>query len=536
MSVQTYPTRTGGGLNWVTGDGNGLGRPDGRTMPLPDGRPTVARPYKIATFGDSRANSSSGGSAIEVGFSGVSATYKNPARVGAWVECSLADSELAYNFGVSGDVASGWASSSRTSGKTITALKDYAPDVVLIQYGINDYISGTASATVAGYLTALIAWCLGFGAKVIFEATNIAASASYGASASTKLAATLAGNELVRTFCLGFPGRVCYVDNNSWLADGTGYLSSTYSGDGTHFNNNGAMLAGAAIARAARSILPPRDALAFSCGDPSAPNMIPWGGTGPTMYTVSAIGTVTLSTPTWNIDPVTGEPYAECTMTCGALAGGFAQGRLEIHAAGISGATPTIPVLVGDRLQGSARIVTDDGAGGLAQYQTLTMRQRLYSDTKYSDFGTVAGAAASSLLANVNGRILTPTITTATASVGISAVGSGQGFPLQIIVEFNAVSQVCRLRVYSPSLRCVNPRQMPYTLTLTASPMTYTNSTGRDQDVIITGGTVTSITFNRSGATPITTGLTTGMLRLAHGDGFTLTYSAGTPVLTLVPR
>ena len=505
-------------------------------MALPDGRPTIARPYRMAAFGDSRVNTPSAGSQPEIGFSGVSAVNKSSTRTSAWLEGSLADTELSYNFGVSGDTAALWASSSRSSGKTITALRGFAPDVVYIQYGINDYIAGTSAATVAGYLKALIAWCLGFGAKVVFEATNIASSANYGASASTKLAATLAGNELMRTFCAGFPGRVAYVDNNSWLADGTGYLSTTYSADGTHFNIDGAQKAGATIAAAARSILPPRDALAFSRVDLSAPNFIPWGDTGPTMYTGSNVGTVSFSAPTWNVDSSTGEPYAECTMTCSVLAGGYAQGVFEIHAAGVSGATPTIPILVGDRLQGSARIVTDDGAGGLAQYQTFTFRQRLYSDSKYSESGGIAGAATTSKLANVSGRFFTATITTATASAGISSPALGAGFPLQCLVEFNAVAQVCRVRVYSPAIRCVNPVQMPYALTLTASPMTYTNSTGRDQDVIITGGTVTSITFNRSGATPVTTGLTTGMIRLAHGDGFTLTYSAGTPVLTLIPR
>lgn len=523
---------------WADEAGAALVRPDGTlSAPLP-GIVAVAKPYRMASFGDSRSNAHSGGSAVDIDFAGASSANKINSKTVTWLEAVLGDTEFRYNFGVSGDTAAGWDAAARTSGKTIAALRDYAPDLVYIQHGINSYIAGTSTPAIVADLQELIAACLSFGAKVVFESTFPVSAASYGASAASKLAETLAGNALMRTYCAGFPGRVAYVDNTAALIDETGYLGSTYSTDGVHLNIDGAMFCAVAVAAAARTLLPERKALTYSRSDRPAPNLVQWAGSGPAMYTATESGTFTFSTPTWNIDAVTGEPYAECTMTCTVLASGVSRARFEVHATGISGGSPAVPIYVGDRLQGSARVVIDNGAGSPSGAQSFTFRLRNYADAKFADIGGPQVTLTTSKLVDPRGRMFTPAIVTAIASAAITAPAVGAGLSLQVILEFNAVGQAARIRLYAPCVRVVNMAAMPASVTLTASPMTYTNASGGEQDVVINanGGTVTGLTFNRSGAAGIATGLTGGVFRLGIGDGFTLTYSAGTPVITAVAR
>jgi len=72
----------------------------------------------------------------------------------------------------------------------------------------------------------------------------------------------------------------------------------------------------------------------------------------------------------------------------------------------------------------------------------------------------------------------------------------------------------------------------PTTPTVTASPYTYTNGSGRDEEVIVSGGTVTQIVFNRGG--PIATLPTSGMFRLAPQDKLVISYSSA-PTVVVVP-
>jgi len=72
----------------------------------------------------------------------------------------------------------------------------------------------------------------------------------------------------------------------------------------------------------------------------------------------------------------------------------------------------------------------------------------------------------------------------------------------------------------------------PTTPTVTASPYTYTNGSGRDEEVIVNGGAVTQIVFNRGG--PIATLPTSGMFRLAPQDKLVISYSSA-PTVTVVP-
>lgn len=66
------------------------------------------------------------------------------------------------------------------------------------------------------------------------------------------------------------------------------------------------------------------------------------------------------------------------------------------------------------------------------------------------------------------------------------------------------------------------------------SPFTYVNNDTFDEDVIVTGGAVTKIEFNR-GTSFIDCGFQTGIVRLSIGDAIRITYTSG-PTITKVPR
>lgn len=77
-------------------------------------------------------------------------------------------------------------------------------------------------------------------------------------------------------------------------------------------------------------------------------------------------------------------------------------------------------------------------------------------------------------------------------------------------------------------------KKAPVGLTLTGSPFTYTNGSGLDEEVIIRGGTVTQIVFDRDG--PVTTLPVSGMFRLAPQDKLIISYdSADPPTVVRVP-
>lgn len=64
-------------------------------------------------------------------------------------------------------------------------------------------------------------------------------------------------------------------------------------------------------------------------------------------------------------------------------------------------------------------------------------------------------------------------------------------------------------------------------LTVGASPYTYTNTSGNDQEVIVSGGIVTGLTLSRFAGYP--TGLAGGQFRLTSGDSIIVTYTLGSP-------
>ncbi len=525
---------------WFTADAQntptGIAGENGK-IPFQLGQtPTIQRPYRIASYGDSRAAFMTTATVlVPTG----TTTGLNPSRVAPWLAGGLGDAECVASFGVSGDTASLWDSSSRANSKTINNLvaaaifKGGPVDAIYVQYGINDLISGTSAATLTGYLKALCGALMSSGIKVIFEAINPASSAQYSTGPAAKLQATIDTNTAMQTFLAGFPRQAVFVDTFSQLVDGTGYASTTYFADGLHFNRLGAQLSGTACAMAARTILPKKWGLVYTSGSMIQPNLIDWSG--PTFFTATEAGTVTATTPTWNIDAATGLPYAEVTFTPTALATGTARARLEIHATTVSGAGARFPLSVGDELQGSCYVTVDNGTvGGVPSIDNIYIRHRLYSDSKFADDGQVIGAAGTPVVQTFARRYSTPTFFTATASASISSAASGAGYPLQAVVEFSQTGTPVRLRVYAPTLRVVSAGgYQPTQPAAGASPYTYTNTTGTPVMLYVAGGTVSAITIARQG-TALTTGFTSGAFRLAQNDSVTITYTVA-PTLTLVP-
>jgi len=84
-------------------------------------------------------------------------------------------------------------------------------------------------------------------------------------------------------------------------------------------------------------------------------------------------------------------------------------------------------------------------------------------------------------------------------------------------------------------IRLSNAAAAPSNITVTASPMTYQNTTGYEADVILSGGTVSNIEFTRDNATFYTTGFIAGVLKLSPSDRVRVTYTVA-PTMTLVPR
>jgi len=75
------------------------------------------------------------------------------------------------------------------------------------------------------------------------------------------------------------------------------------------------------------------------------------------------------------------------------------------------------------------------------------------------------------------------------------------------------------------------PPGNPFSISVSASPFTYTNLGVNEIDVSVSSGTVTSIQVSRNGNI-IGMGAVAGMFRLSFNDSLILTYSAGLPVMT----
>ena len=76
-----------------------------------------------------------------------------------------------------------------------------------------------------------------------------------------------------------------------------------------------------------------------------------------------------------------------------------------------------------------------------------------------------------------------------------------------------------------------NPDTAPTAMVLGASPYTYTNPSGYDQDILISGGTVSAIQIGRGGVFYTAS----SPVRLSPGDSVRISYTV-LPSATIIPR
>lgn len=99
------------------------------------------------------------------------------------------------------------------------------------------------------------------------------------------------------------------------------------------------------------------------------------------------------------------------------------------------------------------------------------------------------------------------------------------------VFAFNNTS-TCR-NIYNKQLNAIEfKKRVPQSISLTGSPFTYTNGTGMDEEIVIQGGTVSSVLFDRGGNQvflPIST-----LATLKPQDKVTVTYTSP-PLVSRIP-
>lgn len=368
-------------------------------------------PIRVATYGDSRSNLNCNLLATtDTGWQGEKVAQQLAARRG--------DMLLVWNGGSSGDTAANWNSAARIAGsQAVTDCIAATPDIVLIQYGINDCIAGTAAATTFANLKALVNELLGAGIFVVFESIHTAATgpATYingygsagGYSSTTtpaeynaRLAIQQSINSSMQTWMATFPGRGIYVDTNTSLAQTNGFAKTdgTYY-DGTHVSSVGARVAAALIDAA----LVPYFGRGLS-GKPLAglsrnavnDGLITVSSGRASGYSAGITETGTLAYSYQVTTDTDGEAVQEYTITNTTAANTAARARLEIVPTFIGAAT--YPVLAAaDAVQASIDVWADNGSGGAPVCHTLFTRARIYYDdasNEYVQAGNIAQLAS----------------------------------------------------------------------------------------------------------------------------------------------
>ena len=411
-------------------------------------------PYYGASFGDSRALCEINIFTPDFG-SNTALVRLN--RVPGVIAAEMGDLDMNRNYGVSGEAAAAWASSTRAiwggpagSAKFANLLAEPALDVIFVQYGINGVLGwdgvtpalATFVATEVGYHKAYLAEAFKAGRRVVWEAINPCSLANFGGLAIKQTAVDQI-NAAMQAFIGQFPQWAVFADTAPALKL-DGFANPALYSDGLHFNRAGAQVSAKIVAAAARTLLPKKSAAVFG-PLPLQPNFIDW--LNPWITTVAEAGAVSGLVTTTGVDG--GEFFIQHVFTPTAGT------RFRMHTAGHVGtAAPRYPVAIGDVLQGSARIVVDDGNGGPPNLSGLNLRHRMYGGSGI--FSTSGDLSDTSMAPNsaVSQRLFTPRVASAMASASIADVGLSQGYTLETFTTHPGTAPV-RVRIYSPQLRKV---------------------------------------------------------------------------------
>lgn len=484
------------------------------TRTLPDGfttsaNPTVTvRPWRIATYGDSRVNTSS--TAPDV----ASFQLVTNVRVPAWVAAYLGDAEITRNYGVSGDAAVNWSSTSRSGGKTFSDMDTSDVDAVLIQYGINDCMALTPAATIVTALKALISECFRAGKLVIFESINPIRSPATSPAQAQAIADSV--NASMQQWISLFQNQAVFCNTAPLLKSPDGYANPRYyNADGIHFVTPGAQFAAKLIAQEARKMLP-RRAFTFLSPDTLSPNLLDLFS--PSVFSAVEVGTASTVVTSSGQD-INGF-YTDYTYTPLTLSSGECRLRLELSVNFQTSTQPAYALIGNEVLQGSARIICDDGQGGAPNAYSVCLRHRFYTGSVFRDWGVIPpGGTFADLTEKFDLQLITPRVANATASV-VANPSSGAGYQLQAIVSSQVVNKPVRVRIYNGQCRRVAYTGVPLAVTVPASTVPYTNTTQGTQEIIVSGGTISVIAING-----VTTGLTSGTFSIDPTETLTMTYT-----------
>lgn len=417
-------------------------------------------PYRLALFGDSRAN---GGSHLTTVTASAIPAEKVPGAL-----CQLrGDMQIVFNGGISGDTAANWNSAGRvSSSQTVKDLIASNPDICYVQYGMNDYIAGTSAATVVGYLKAAIDKIIGAGIPVVFESCNPAspAAASYingyastggfGANAAAKLAEMRAGNTAMKAWIEQFPSNLAiYVDTSSvtTAADGYAKTDKTYY-DGTHLSRRGCRAVAELISHAIDPWFPVKTGQRIKLATPNGMNrsMLNQSGGRAANFSAMAVEAGTATATYQCVVDADGDLCQEYNINVSALAAGVFRVRFDMLPDWVGG-SPFFQIAAGDILQAAFDYEIDDGVGGAPIAYQCYGRARCYYDdasSEYTDCGSVAQTGSTDFprMSMEIGHVLTPLLAQK------AAMGSSHMLPataLQCLV-FGNLTGSFRLRIKNP--------------------------------------------------------------------------------------
>lgn len=416
--------------------------------------------YILATYGDSRANVNSTGPDVSGTTQSLSVT-KGP----SWTAAYRKDTELRWNYGVSGDTAAGWNATARTGSKTAASFAACGADLVHIQYGVNDIITGNGTTptadTICGYLKSVVMEGLKSGMAVVLESVLPCTSAGWTSGGSGTAAQKQAIADAVNTTMAAWIQNVAmaaFADTATFVKAADGYANSGYYVDSIHLNNRGAALSGKTVANASLSVLPHRVGVFYTSGLTAGPNFVDMLSAPITTILSGFAGTFTLNSQTTGVDPDAG-PYVEFNITANTLTSGEATFWAAIGGdVGGFGATNKYSVAASDVLQGACRLVVDNGSGlPVAGLRNIVVRQRCYYQAGggiYADWGSYATPSGQNDMSEAfDLMFVTPRMTTTTASAGIEPPTHVKGYGLHLYVSVSQTASPVRIRVYAPMLR-----------------------------------------------------------------------------------
>lgn len=366
-------------------------------------------PLRVATFGDSRANIGASYTAtVDGGYSGE--------KMPTWLSALRGDMLFVFNGGISGNRAVNWDNNTdnrQTNLQSVTDCIATTPNLVIIQYGINDVIAGTSAATIYAALQAMINEFLGAGIFVAFESIYTCARgpASYingyassgGFSATTnqteyeaRLAVMQSINASMSTWLAGFPGRAVFVDTNSTLAATDGYAKTdgTFY-DGTHISQVGCR-AGARVMNTALAPYfgtgmagKPLSGLSRNALNDACITVVSGRAAG---FSAGATEAGTLAYSYQVVQDAAGDWCQEYTITNTTAAATAARARLDLVPTFIGAST--VPILAaGDLMQGAVDVYVDNGAGGAPALHTVYGRGRIYYNDASNEYSQTLAIA-----------------------------------------------------------------------------------------------------------------------------------------------